>query len=297
MAHPLITLLEKAGYGADWQLRAISGGCIVQSFAAQNLNGRRFFIKYHPNPPDQFFSAEAAGLKALADTKTVPTPELVDVGEQFLILQQLNPITAIDYGKIDRRPVWRRIGRQLAELHRQPVAQFGFHRMTYCGLTPQPNPGYDCGIRFFAEQRLLFQAELAARAGLLTPRQLAQLETIANRLSDWLPEQPAALVHGDLWSGNVLLAQVDPDGAASQACAYLIDPSVYYGWAEAELAMTRLFGGFDSSFYQAYWELNPFAAGWEQRIPLYNLYHLLNHLNLFGKSYLGQVMEIVNAYR
>ncbi|MBN1665608.1 MAG: fructosamine kinase family protein, partial [Anaerolineales bacterium] len=155
--------------------------------------------------------------------------------------------------------------------------------------TPQPNPWQADGYRFFAEQRLLYQARLARRRNLIEAADLAQVEGLAARLPDLVPEQPAALLHGDLWTGNAA-----SDSAGRPA---LIDPAAYYGWAEAELAMTTLFGSFPAEFYAAYEEARPLAPGYRGRFDLYNLYHLLNHVNLFGRGYLGQVQAILRRYR
>jgi fructosamine-3-kinase len=144
------------------------------------------------------------------------------------------------------------------------------------------------GHRFFAERRLLYQARLAERRGLLGREQVRQAERLAARLPELIPEQPASLIHGDLWSGNTIT-----DAAGNPA---LIDPAAYYGWAEAELAMTALFGAFPAGFYQAYAERRTLEPGFRQRFPIYNLYHLFNHLNLFGGGYRGEVLSILRHY-
>ncbi len=129
---------------------------------------------------------------------------------------------------------------------------------------------------------------MAARRGLLSSKEAGQVEQLANRLRDLVPEQPASLIHGDLWGGN---AMTDEKGAPA-----IIDPAAHFGWAEADLAMTALFGGFNDRFYSAYNQSRPMPSGWRNRFSLYNLYHLLNHLNLFGRGYHGQVMGVVRRY-
>ncbi len=144
------------------------------------------------------------------------------------------------------------------------------------------------GYAFFAEQRLIYQARLAFDSRLLDERETRRVAALAQRLPELIPEQPASLIHGDLWSGNAVT-----DSAGGPA---LIDPAAHYGWAEAELGMTSLFGGFPSRFYEAYDQDRSLQPGWRERLPLYNLYHLLNHLNLFGAGYLGQVRSILSRY-
>ena len=124
--------------------------------------------------------------------------------------------------------------------------------------------------------------------GYLNVKDVDQIERLIGKLNQLVPQQPASLLHGDLWSGNAIS---DSEGSPA-----LIDPAVYFGWAEADLAMTDLFGGFSDAFYSAYNEVNPLASGWRERFPIYNLYHLLNHVNLFGQSYLSQVRTILKAF-
>jgi len=144
------------------------------------------------------------------------------------------------------------------------------------------------GFAFFAEARLLHQGKLARDAGLLDSGAIRKLEWLAARLDRWIPEQPASLIHGDLWGGN---AHCGPEGEP-----VLIDPAAHYGWAEAELAMTTLFGRFPEAFYRSYLASSQLSPEWESRIPLYNLYHLLNHLNLFGGGYRQSVQAVLDRY-
>ena len=129
---------------------------------------------------------------------------------------------------------------------------------------------------------------MAKTGSLLEPRDLLQLEELLNKLNLLIPDQPASLLHGDLWSGNLI---TDNQGKPA-----LIDPAVYFGWAEADLAMTDLFGRYPDAFYRAYEEINPLENGYRSRFPLYNLYHLLNHLNLFGRGYLPQIRQILSRF-
>jgi fructosamine-3-kinase len=227
------------------------------------------------------FAREAEGLQELASGSGPRVPQTYLIGADFLLLEDLQPAPR-------NAEYWPALGRQLAALHERTQAQFGFAHDNYIGSTLQPNPRMEDGHVFFAEQRLLFQARMAQDRGLLNSGEVSQVEALAARLPDLVPAQSASLLHGDLWGGNAIS---DAQGAPA-----LIDPAVHYGWAEAELGMTRLFGGFDPGFYRAYVEARPLEPGWEGRLPLYNLYHLLNHLNIFGRGYHSQVSGILQAF-
>ena len=201
-------------------------------------------------------AAEADGLEALRPH--VRVPKVLDHGKGYIRLEFLD---------LRRTGDWSELARMLAKLHRQTGPRFGWHRDNWIGLSPQQNGWCDDWAEFFWERRIRPQAE---RAGLQVTR---------GRLLENHKPQPS-LLHGDLWSGN---AGFTADGPV------IFDPAVYYGDREADLAMTELFGGFPREFYRAYDEAFPLEEGYEQRKHLYNLYHLLNHLNIFGGSYLAQV--------
>lgn len=227
------------------------------------------------------FAREAEGLQALHTEDGPRVPEAYLDGPDFLLLEDLAPAPR-------RADYWETFGRQLAALHNHTRAQYGFANDNYIGSTPQPNDWLADGFAFFAERRLLYQARLALKNGYFQEREMQAVERLAGRLRELIPAQPASLLHGDLWSGNAMT-----DGEGKPA---IIDPATYYGWAEAELGMTTLFGGFPERFYQAYEEERPLEPGWRKRLDLYNLYHLLNHLNLFGEGYYGSVMGILGRY-
>ena len=278
---PVVAWLQAQGYGEVQQIVPVGGGCINHGARLVTASGASFFLKTNPTAPADMFAREAEGLETLRvpDGPRVPRPYLW--GADFLLLEDLAPAA--------RQPAfWEVLGRQLAALHGHTNPRFGFAHDNYIGSTPQPNPWTADGYAFFAEQRLLFQARLAQRRGLLPPEDVRRVERLAARLPDLVPAQPASLLHGDLWSGNVI-----PDAHGQPA---LIDPATHYGWAEAELGMTQLFGGFPEAFYRAYEEVRPLTPGWRERLPIYNLYHLLNHLNLFGGSYYGAVRQILLRY-
>lgn len=273
--------LRAEGLSPHYDLNPLGGGDINDTAVLRTAGGRRFCVKQNAGAPSDFFHAEAAGLSAIADSASLRVPEVVFVAEKFITLEYIPP------GRKSPR-YWETLGAGLAQMHRQVRQQFGFPIDNYCGLTPQPNTFSKDGHAFFRERRILFQAALAFDKGLLNARELKQIESFANRLTELIPEQQAALLHGDLWSGNI---HRDEDGDP-----VLIDPASYYGWPEADIAMTLLFGGFAEAFYSSYLESNPLAQGWRQRADIYNLYHLLNHLNLFGGGYHGQAMAVVNRY-
>jgi fructosamine-3-kinase len=275
------------GNGKIISSRPVGGGCISNGTRLKTASGTTFFLKTNLNAPTDMFASEAEGLQELRAPGGVPVsggpalPEPFLWGQDFLLLEDLNPAPR-------REDYWPEFGRRLAALHNHTRPLFGFHHDNYIGRTPQPNPWTESGYDFFAEQRLLFQARLAHRRGLLSREDLGRANRLAARLPDLIPAQPASLVHGDLWSGN---AMTDSQGGPA-----LIDPAAYYGWAEADLAMTALFGAFPEAFYRGYQEVHPLALDYRERFPIYNLYHNLNHLNLFGGGYLGEVTSILRRF-
>jgi len=269
------------GYGEVTERRSVGGGCINNGARLITDSGGSLFIKTNASGPEDMFAREFEGLEALRQPDGPRVPEPYLHGRDFLLLEDLDPAPR-------GRDYWPLLGWQLAALHIHVNDQFGFPHDNYIGSTPQPNTWTEDGFAFFAEHRLGYQAELAGRKGLLSAKQVEGVGRLAAGLPELVPAQPASLIHGDLWGGNAI--------ADSQGAPALIDPAAHYGWAEAELAMTALFGGFSDSFYVAYVEARPLESGWRERFPIYNLYHLLNHLNLFGAGYRGQVLSIVHAY-
>ena len=273
----------------------LSGGDINKAYALTLNNGQHVFMKANAKDNAAFFTAEAAGLTALAKTKAIETPEILctgtddgeDVGYSFLLLKYIKSAKpAKDY--------WEDFAQKLAALHKADTVvffenggRFGFFQDNFIGARPQPNTPSDSWIPFFREQRLAPQFKAAD--SYFENQDRSKITKLLDHLEDFLiePDKPS-LLHGDLWSGNVMCG---PNGKAM-----LIDPACYVGHAEADLAMTELFGGFPQSFYEAYREANPLQPGYENRRDLYNLYQLLNHLNLFGQTYLGPVLSIVDEY-
>jgi fructosamine-3-kinase len=269
------------GFGEIARTESVGGGCINTGARVFTRRGSSFFLKVNPSAPEDMFAREAEGLEALRQSGGPRAPRPFLWARDFLLAEDLAPdAPSPDY--------WSALGRALACLHEHVSPRYGFDHDNYIGSTPQPNGWMDDGYEFFAAHRLLFQAHLAHRRGSLPAKDVARVEALAGRLKDLVPSQPASLIHGDLWSGNVI------SGPGGEAC--LIDPACHYGWAEAELGMTDLFGGFGSEFYAAYAACRPMPEGWRDRLPIYNLYHLLNHLNLFGGSYLASVRRVLDRY-
>ena len=263
------------------RFEAAAGGCINETGAIELSNGERLFLKLNPGAPENFFRAEALGLDTLRHSTELRIPSVIQAQTGFLLLEDLGCGTPIkDY--------WRLLGTGLAQLHSKTYSTFGLEEDNYCGRTPQRNTPTENGFDFFARHRLIALAENAYESDLLDQRTLERVVRLANNLQNYLPEQPAVLIHGDLWSGNV---HCDNEGHPT-----LIDPACYRGWAEAELAMTKLFGGFHPEFYRAYEDESGIDPDWKLRASLYNLYHLLNHLVLFGTGYTGQIESVLSRY-
>lgn len=264
------------------QRQPLAGGCIHSAWRVSD-GQRHYFVKTHTADGWTVFAAEAAGLAELAASQTVRVPAPLcwgcDAGQAWLALEYL-PLGE------NTAPAMETLGRQLAMLHAQPRPYFGWSRPNAIGSTPQPNPPASDWLEFWSTQRLGFQLDLAARNGYNGALQ-RQGEALRARLKGLFGAyRPLpALLHGDLWRGNV--------GSTASGEPVLFDPAVYYGDRETDLAMTELFGGFPSAFYAAYREVLPVHAGYAQRRTLYNVYHVLNHLNLFGGGYRIQAERMI----
>jgi len=256
----------------------VSGGDISAAWRVGNL-----FLKTGPASSSDMFSAEAEGLSELAAPGAIRIPQVVACG-----VHSDTAYLATEWLQLDRptRDTEGKLGEQLALLHETTRDRFGWHRDNTIGLTPQHNDWSDDWVVFLRDQRLGFQLRLAAEngfSGLLQEQGARLLKRLPLFFEDHKPRP--ALLHGDLWGGNWGCC----DGAP-----VIFDPAVYYGDPESDLAMTRLFGGFGPAFYDAYAAHTPPAAGSHNRSDLYQLYHVLNHLNLFGSAYLGRAQELIN---
>ena len=271
----------------------VSGGDINEAYDLTLSNGSRIFMKSNAKENIGFFTAEAMGLQAIAQTKTIQTPPILCFGTEeahngysFLLL-------VFASGKRRKEAYWQTFAQQLAAMHNAPAAEFvpggnyGFIQDGYIGATKQHNNPHMSWVAFFRDCRLKPQFQAAARY--FDSKTLKKTDWLLNHLDNFLeePKRPS-LLHDDLWSGNFITGN---DGKA-----WLIDPAAYVGHAEADIAMTELFGGFSPAFYDAYMESAPLQPGYSRRRDLYNLYHLLNHLNLFGRTYLTSVTRVIDEY-
>lgn len=263
--------------------RPVTGGDISAAWHLDTEDGG-VFLKTGRASAFDMFAAEAEGLSELASANAVRVPEVLATGVQedtaFLALEWLS------LGRPDAASE-RMLGERLADLHRTTKGRFGWHRDNTIGLTPQHNPWMDDWVEFFRVQRLGYQLQLAAGNGFT-----GELQEQGRRLQKRLPiffdsYRPAAsLLHGDLWGGN---------WASCSGKPVIFDPAVYFGDRETDLAMTRLFGGFGRRFYDAYDSAWPLQPGHRERCDLYQLYHVLNHLNLFGSGYLSRAIGLIRG--
>lgn len=244
-------------------------------------DGTRVIVKRRRTAPQDFFAMEAHGLALLRETDTLRVPAVHAVRGDAIVMEDLGS------GRASRAD-WERAGRRLAELHRHGAQEFGLDRDGWCGDSAQINTPKRDGFAFFAECRLLPQGRRARDAGHLSAADMAALERLCRDLPSRIPPQRAALVHGDLWLANL-------HAAATGELALIDAAAVHYGWPEADLAMLTLFGEPPAALFASYETEARADASWRSRAPLYNLYHLLNHLNLFGASYLGDVRAVLRT--
>lgn len=266
----------------------VSGGCIANACRLET-DGSPLFLKYGDEEVARTFSGEAAGLRALdeADSSlTVPTViDTAPTGDDrpgYLVMEWVHS------GR-EGRDFWKTFGEGLVELHRTTADAYGFDQDNFIGELPQKNEWMEKWPAFFRAQRLEPQVAMARERGRWRSEWNEPLETLFRRLPEILPRSPdASVLHGDLWKGNFMVTAVGEPA--------IIDPAAYYGHREADLAMTELFGGFQDPFYSAYrsaWTLEP---GYDRRRDIYNLYHLINHLNLFGGGYARSVERTLQPF-
>ncbi len=264
----------------------IGGGCIAQTEKIVLASGRELFVKSGMSSTNAL-KKEANGLHELAKTGALRVPQVLKVETDFLVLE------FIKTGRL-RPNFFENFGRQFAALHRHSSHDFGFYEDNFIGATPQRNLATGDETSnwplFYFNKRLAFQITLAEKNGVLSAKLRRGFGMLESRIEAILAgsEETPGLLHGDLWSGNFMIAE--------NGEPVLIDPAVYYGHREADLAMTKLFGGFKPRFYDAYNEAWPLPPGWRERCDIYKLYHVLNHLNLFGTGYLAQAEKLMWGY-
>lgn len=262
----------------------ISGGDINEALLLETAVGR-FLLKMNTAPQAaSMFAAEAAGLGLLAASNTLRTPAVLGHGSapsgSFLLLEYVEPGPRTRF-------FWEKLGAGLAALHRCTASYFGLDHDNFIGSLRQQNHRHAAWPSFFIQERLRPQLALAQQRSLFQSADMQLFERLFERLPSLCPVEPPALVHGDLWSGNILC------GAAGNPV--LIDPSACFAHREMDLAMSRLFGGFDRRFYLSYGEAWPLNPGFEERLPLYQLYYLLAHVNLFGGGYVPSVRAALRS--
>lgn len=258
----------------------VGGGCINQSFIVRN-NKHAFFIKLNQESTLHMFEAEAAGLEEIhgSNSLRVPQPICTGHGHHYAWL-------ILEYISLQNHGHAAELGSRLAQMHQYTADRFGWWRDNTIGSTPQCNSLKDDWLTFWLQHRLHYQLNLAQKNGYTGTLQTLGEHLLAELSFFFTDYQPQpSLLHGDLWSGNYAF---DETGQP-----VIFDPAVYYGDRETDLAMTELFGGFSADFYASYRSTWPLDAGYPIRKNLYNLYHILNHLNLFGASYLKQAITMV----
>lgn len=264
------------------QKNPISGGCINTSYLLENRSGQKYFVKLNEASKLPMFEAEANGLNEIINSQTIRAPHPVCYGQAskyaFLVLEYIH---FSQHGSAEL------LGQQLAALHHTKAPYYGWLENNTIGSTPQINSQQATWCQFWKKNRLSYQLELAGVHGYRENLQsrgellLIHLEQIFDNHTPI-----STILHGDLWSGNY--------GFDEQGQPVIFDPAVYFGDKESDLAMTELFGGFPPKFYKAYHETHPPNDGYHTRKIAYNLYHILNHLNLFGSGYLSQAEQMID---
>ena len=267
------------------KIQPVGGGCINNAHKLETKHGS-FFLKWNDAKHfPKMFNAEAAGLTLLRSTNTIYIPEVIVESEaaekSFLILEWIEP-------EKKQKKFWVDFGKKLALLHLHTSNYFGLEYDNYIGSFHQSNKQGSSWIDFFFSERIEPLLKRAIDQHKLSNRLIIKSAGLFKTLPEILPEENPSLLHGDLWPGNYL---VGPDGFSC-----LIDPAVYFGHREMDLAMTRLFGGFDLEFYRSYDETFPLEKNWKSRVDIHNLYPLLVHVNLFGGGYAQEVNSILSRF-
>ena len=263
------------------KVKSLAGGSINQVYFLITSEGKRVVKINSAGKFPGMFAAEKQGLETLKQAEAFDVPEVLAVGEvedkAYLLLEHKKEGP-------QKSHFWKVFGEQLSQLHKTTTAEFGFSDSNYIGSLPQYNGRCKSAADFYVSQRLEPQVKMASDRGF----SLGDLSGFYRNILEEIPQEAPALLHGDLWSGNYM------SNEAGLPC--LIDPAVCYGPREMDLAMMKLFGGFPAEVFQVYHSHFPLQEGWEQRIPLWQLYYLLVHLNIFGSSYLSQVQGIIRRF-
>ena len=282
---PVQSIIDHCGLPVT-RYEPVHGGDINRSYCLHGT-GIKYFLKL--NDADRYpgmFEKEAGGLAALRSNPGIFVPQVIACGsvkeEQFLLLEWIEKgIPAIDHRE--------KFGTSLAAMHRHPQPFFGWKENNFIGSLPQDNTAHTSWHTFFTECRVMPLVKKLSDAGSFSLKDVQAAELFCKEIISIFPDEPPALLHGDLWAGNYMIA--------SSGYAALYDPAVYYGHREMEIGMTKLFGGFDPRFYEAYHEVYPLEKNWRQRISLTQLYPILVHALLFGAHYATSAREIIRQFR
>ncbi len=267
------------------EVNAVSGGSINNAYCLTTNHDKYFIKKNQADRYPEMFEKEAKGLDLLRESGAIRIPDVIGLGEfdntSFLIMEFIESAT-------QKPNFWKQFGQQLAQLHQNTNSTFGLDHSNYIGSLYQQNNPYNNWTDFYINERLQAQLKLARDNNQIDIATISKFENLYKRLDEIFPKESPALVHGDLWSGNFMVDEVGQP--------VIMDPAVYYGHREMDLAMTKLFGGFDDELYDSYNKCYPMEKGWENRVDICNLYPLMVHVNLFGGGYLGQVKSIVSKF-
>lgn len=274
--------LLTSSFGNVVDVQQLSGGAVNLTYRLNTSSKESFILKQNVEPPDRLFKCEAAGLQMLSEAG-MRTPKVWAVSSDFLLMEDLGSHN-------DLEPDWEQFGRAIAYQHQHRNNYFGLAYDNYLGPLPQINTQSTNGWEFFGQQRVLRYLSEPRCQQSLTTEDRRRIEQLVKRLPDRVPEQPACLLHGDLWHTNML---VDRHGVPS-----LIDPAVNYGWAETELSMTRQYGEVPRLFYDAYIEVNPLAEGWWERLELLYIRQLMAVIAFFGNKYntVQQLRDLLDKF-
>jgi len=268
-------------------MTSLSGGCISNAYRITTQDKTNYFLKYNSAVSNDMFMKEANGLKEMVKANAIRIPKVFSYEKDYILLEH------IPTGNKNKK-FFEDFGRSFAVMHKFNSEYYGFYENNYIGSNPQPNipdnNEKNDWVSFYFNKRILFQLQLAEKLGNATEELRKGISKLENKIQEIIgpSNEKPSLLHGDLWSGNYM---IDEDGSA-----VLIDPAVYYGNREADLGMTKLFGGFASEFYKGYYEAFPPGDGYEYRENIYKLYHVLNHLNLFGSGYYSQALSLIKFY-
>ena len=273
-------IAEKEGFFLR-NISSLPGGDINGVFLLDTSEGKKVIKVNEANRYPGMFQAEKEGLEALKNSETVDVPAVLGLGTAGNITYILLEYKA----KAPQKPdFWEQFAKDLAALHQKTAPQFGFQASNYIGSLPQHNGKHPTAAEFYIEERLEPQLKMALENGF----SFQKLERSLKHISEAIPQEAPALLHGDLWNGNFITNE--------QGLPCFIDPAVSYGPREMDLAMMKLFGGFPEEVYLKYDEIFPLQDGFSERLPLWQLYYLLVHLNIFGSSYLPQVRAILKSF-